>query len=92
MIKFAQLNMNGKRIVSEQLRDYCSIHDIDLILVQEPPLTEDQRSVFGFSHGTIRTVLKPRTSERWGSNYHPQSSVKCDVCCLTKHERGIHYS
>ena len=64
MIRFAQINMNGQRIVAEQLRDYCSAHDTDIILAQEPPLTNNSTAVFGFNHGDIRTIMKPGTTDQ----------------------------
>jgi len=55
-IRVAQLNMNGQFIVAEQLRDYCIKNQIDVVLVQEPPLTSN-RMVVGFENADFRTVM-----------------------------------
>jgi len=36
MIKIVQHNLNGQRIASLQLRDYCALNKINIALVQEP--------------------------------------------------------
>lgn len=54
-IRIVQLNMNGQYIVAEQLREYCIHNNIDLALVQEPPLRGSR--IPGLDHAPIRTIV-----------------------------------
>lgn len=56
-VKIAQINMNRRREVSEQIRDFCRTNNIDVLLVQEPPLAENGRSVYDLNFGGVRTVM-----------------------------------
>lgn len=69
MIRFTQVNINGRHIVGEQLRNYSALHDTDILLVQEPPMVNDQNLVYGFNHGRVRSVLKN------GTPHHPTGAA-----------------
>jgi len=61
-LNIVQHNMNRQKIVGEQLRDYCTINDIDFALVQEPPMTKNG-SVYGFEHKPFRLIAGGRNRE-----------------------------
>jgi len=52
MIKIAQININGQRVASMQLRDYCAKNSISIALIQEP--VSQAGKVYGFED--CRTV------------------------------------
>jgi len=52
-IRFVQHNLNRQRTASLQLRDYCALSAIDIVLVQEP-VTHDGK-IYGFEN--CRQVL-----------------------------------
>lgn len=51
-IKIAQINVNGQRVASMQLRDYCAKNNISIALIQEP--VSQAGKVYGFED--CRTV------------------------------------
>jgi hypothetical protein len=57
--------MNGQFIVTEQLREYCIQNNIDLALVQEPPIRGAR--IPGLDHNPIRTIV--------GSDSRPGSAI-----------------
>jgi len=38
LLRIVQLNMNRQFIVAEQIREYCVSTQVDIALVQEPPI------------------------------------------------------
>lgn len=54
-ISVCQLNMNGKPIVSVQLLEHCQTNDVDVLLLQETPLTGNKIS--GFEFDSARVVM-----------------------------------
>lgn len=54
-LSVVQLNMNGARIVPEQLMDYGRENNVDVFLLQET-LVEGTR-LFGFDFASVRTIF-----------------------------------
>jgi Reverse transcriptase (RNA-dependent DNA polymerase)/Endonuclease-reverse transcriptase len=54
-ISVCQLNMNGQRIASVQLLEYCRKNGVDVLLLQEMP--RSGRGIFGFEFDTARVIL-----------------------------------
>lgn len=46
-INVVQINMNKRREVSEQVRDFCRAQKVDVMLIQEPPVAEDRKHIPG---------------------------------------------
>lgn len=56
-INIIQINMNNRREVSEQVRDFCRANQVDIALLQEPPVAEDGCTVYDLNFGGVRTVM-----------------------------------
>lgn len=54
--RISQINMNGQRIVSSQLVEYCRDKAVDVLLLQDPPV-EGSR-IFGFEDRNYRKILR----------------------------------
>jgi len=56
-IKIAQLNVNGQRVASMQLRDYCDKNKVNLVLIQEPVVQSGK--IYGFEDCRVIKAESP---------------------------------